>query len=66
IYKWEHSRKAIAEVLARKYVRLEEAGRQITDADIHRDVKHFFHDVFWNFLKKPLPATADENGGMNR
>jgi hypothetical protein len=38
IYKWSHSRKVIAEVLAEKYSDIASAGWPITEADIKRDV----------------------------
>jgi hypothetical protein len=39
IYKWSHSRKVIAEVLAEKYSDIAEAGWPVTEADIKRDVE---------------------------
>jgi hypothetical protein len=38
IYKWSHSRKIIAEVLAEKYFDIAEAGWPVTEGDIKRDV----------------------------
>jgi hypothetical protein len=38
IYKWSHSRKIIAEVLAEKYFDIAGAGWPVTEADIKRDV----------------------------
>jgi len=38
IYKWAHSRKIIAEVLAEKYFDIASAGWPISEADIQRDV----------------------------
>jgi len=38
IYKWPHSRKIIAEVLAEKYFDIASAGWPVTEADIKRDV----------------------------
>jgi hypothetical protein len=38
IYKWSHSRKIIAEVLAEKYLDIAAAGWPVTEADIKRDV----------------------------
>jgi hypothetical protein len=38
IYKWSHSRKIIAEVLAEKYSDIARAGWPVTEADIKRDV----------------------------
>jgi hypothetical protein len=37
IYKWSHSRKIIAEVLAEKYFDIASAGWPVTEADIKRD-----------------------------
>ena len=38
VYKWHHSRSVIAEVLARKYTDLAEAGWEPTQSEIERDV----------------------------
>ncbi len=38
IYKWSHSRKVIAEVLAEKYFDIASAGWPVTEADIKKDV----------------------------
>jgi hypothetical protein len=50
IYKWEHSRKIIGEVMADKYADLAEAGRPVTAQDIKRDAKLFFEENFAQFL----------------
>ncbi len=44
IYKWEHARTIIAEVLADKYTDLIRAGRRLTEGDIRRDLQMLFND----------------------
>jgi hypothetical protein len=44
IYKWDHSRRIIAEVLADKYTDLAAAGWNVTEADVRRDVKQMLED----------------------
>lgn len=39
IYKWAHSREIIADVLARRYFELMQAGWAVTDDDMRRDMK---------------------------
>lgn len=52
IYKWEHSRALIANVLVDKYTDTIRAGWPLTSEEIHRDVRGFFKDNFENFLSK--------------
>ncbi len=49
IYKWTHSRKIIADVLADKYEDLADAGRKISEEDIRRDVADLLGNVFDRF-----------------
>jgi hypothetical protein len=42
IYKWQHSRAIIGEVLAGKYDDITRAGRRVTEADIRRDLALLF------------------------
>ena len=42
VYKWQHSRRIIAQVLVDKYSALAETGWQVTRAEIERDVKDLF------------------------
>lgn len=49
IYKWEHSRALIANVMADKYADMKTAGRAVTEAEIQRDAKLFFEDNFSRF-----------------
>jgi hypothetical protein len=46
IYKWRHSRRVIAGVLAESYGRLLESGRAVTRAEIERDVARMFSGNF--------------------
>lgn len=50
VYKWEHSRALIANVMADKYADMAIAGRSVTDAEIKRDAKLFFEGNFLQFL----------------
>lgn len=50
VYKWDHSRRIIAKVLADKYADLAQTGRRVTEADVERDVRLFFADNFQSFL----------------
>jgi len=52
IYKWQHSRRIIAQVLADKYTALAQTGWQITPAEIERDVKGLFGGNFRRFCGK--------------
>ncbi len=49
VYKWEHSRKVIAEVLTAKYRDLMDAGWAVRKSDIERDVTAMFSGNFKNF-----------------
>jgi hypothetical protein len=54
IYKWEHSREVIANVLCDKYDDLVRTGWTVSEAEIRRDVKALFGGNFWRFLKATL------------
>jgi hypothetical protein len=45
IYKWDHSRLLMADVVAAKYADIVAAGRRVTDADLERDIKLLFDVV---------------------
>lgn len=49
IYKWRHSRKIIARVLADKYCDLADTGWNVTETEIQRDVKNLFGGAFERF-----------------
>ena len=49
VYKWRHSRKIIARVLAEKYTELGQSGWQTTPAEVERDVKGLFGGAFERF-----------------
>ncbi len=51
IYKWDHSKRVIAKVLADKYKETLATGWRLSEDEIKRDVKHLLHDNFLNFLK---------------
>jgi hypothetical protein len=50
IYKWDHSRKLIANVMADKYADMTEAGRPASPEDVRRDAGLFFEGNFRSFL----------------
>jgi hypothetical protein len=50
IYKWNHSRRIIANVLQQTYADLERDGRPVTEADVERDVTRFFSSNFEQFI----------------
>jgi hypothetical protein len=50
IYKWDHSRALIGQVLADKYVDLARAGWAVSEADVRRDVRLLLRDNFVEFL----------------
>jgi hypothetical protein len=50
IYKWDHSRQLIGQVLAEKYTDLARTGWAVTEADIKRDVRLLLRDNFVEFL----------------
>ncbi|AJY77544.1 glucuronate isomerase [Paenibacillus beijingensis] len=50
IYKWEHSRTIIGDVLADRYERLYREGWQVTEAEIQRDLEDLFSRNFWTFI----------------
>ena len=52
IYKWSHTRKIVADVLADKYGELFDAGWRPTDDEIRRDVRAIFGGSFEAFLAK--------------
>jgi hypothetical protein len=50
VYKWDHSRQIIADVLVEKYRDLAATGWKVSQAEVERDVKLFYQDNFKNFL----------------
>jgi hypothetical protein len=61
IYKWEHSRRIIAECLYDSYEQLFNVGRIITRGNIERDVKRMFSGNFGSWVGL-LRSEAAENG----
>jgi hypothetical protein len=51
IYKWQHSRRIIAQVLVDKYATLGQSGWQVTRAEVERDVKDLFGGAFVRFCE---------------
>jgi hypothetical protein len=52
LYKWEHSRRLIANVLIEKYQDLEKTGWKVEREDIEKDVRLMLADNFLEFLKR--------------
>jgi hypothetical protein len=52
IYKWDHSRRIIAQVLKEKYREIAQAGWKTTPAEIERDITDLFGGAFQAFLRK--------------
>jgi hypothetical protein len=50
IYKWEHSRRIIGNVLADKYEKLYLSGWRVTEEEIKRDLDDLLNQNFWRFL----------------
>jgi len=53
IYKWEHTRHVLANVLTDKYADLAAAGRPVTRADVARDVEELLGGAALRFLRGP-------------
>jgi len=54
LYKWEHSKKIIAEVLVEKYMELLDIGINLTYEKIKEDVNRLFSQNFYDFLDMEL------------
>jgi hypothetical protein len=54
IYKWDHSRELIANVLVDKYADVAATGWTPTEEEIRRDVRLFFHGNMEDFLASPV------------
>lgn len=50
MYKWNHSRRIIAKVLADKYEDIADGGWTVTEDEIKRDVKLYFESNFEDFV----------------
>ncbi len=50
LYKWQHSRAILAEVLAEKYTATAAAGWEVTDPEVQRDVTELLGGGFQRFL----------------
>jgi hypothetical protein len=54
IYKWQHSRAVIADVLYDRYRDLIATGWRLEEGEIRRDVQQLFGGNFWSFLERRL------------
>jgi hypothetical protein len=52
VYKWQHSRRLIAQVLVDKYSDLAQTGWQVSRPEIERDVKDLFGGAFERFCQQ--------------
>ena len=51
IYKWQHSRQVMGEVVADKFTDLAASGWQFTESEIERDIERLLGGTFWDFLR---------------
>ncbi|MGO8927094.1 MAG: glucuronate isomerase [Limisphaerales bacterium] len=51
VYKWQHSRRLIAQALVDKYSDLAQTGWQVSRAEVERDVKDLFGGAFERFCE---------------
>ncbi|HZV34855.1 MAG TPA: glucuronate isomerase, partial [Verrucomicrobiae bacterium] len=49
VYKWQHSRRVIARILAAQYTQLAQSGWQTSRAEVERDVQQLFGGAFEKF-----------------
>lgn len=56
IYKWEHFRRIIANVLLEKYSYLVKSNWAVTEEDIKRDIDALFNKNFWDFIDANFTA----------
>jgi len=56
IYKWDHSRTIIGNVIADKYERLYRSGWGVTEDEMKRDLDDLLNRNFWRFLGRELEA----------
>jgi hypothetical protein len=56
LYKWDHFRLIVANVLIDKYSDIMDTGWVVTDREIRRDIADLFGESFWTFLGRPNPA----------
>jgi hypothetical protein len=54
LYKWDHSRRVIADALFDKYHDLMATGWTMEEWEIKRDVEKLFGGNFWSFVKRKL------------
>lgn len=58
VYKWDHSRRIIAEVLVKQYRLLETKGWPVTEADVTRDVTRLLGGSYEEFMAKGVDASV--------
>ncbi len=51
IYKWNHPKRQIAEILIDKYNDILKTGWVIDKCEIERDIADLFHHNFWRFVE---------------
>jgi hypothetical protein len=58
IYKWDHSRRIIAKVLADKYADLVATGYRVSEEQVRRDVANLLRDNYRRFVGKLAPTAG--------
>lgn len=61
VYKWDHSRRVIAEVLLQQYKLLDSRGWPVTLSDVERDVWRLLGGSYEEFMSKDLVQRGAQN-----
>jgi hypothetical protein len=56
IYKWEHARRVIGDVLTEQYADLMRTGWMLTEEEVRRDAADLLGGNFWRFIGRRPPA----------
>lgn len=52
IYKWQHTKEVLADILTEKYAAIAAAGWKVTTEELERDIADLLRNNFWRFLEK--------------
>jgi hypothetical protein len=58
VYKWDHSRRVLAEVLSEKYADLIDTGRRVSESDIVRDMRLLLEGNFAEFVDRATQPSS--------
>jgi len=58
IYKWDHSRRVIADVLVKQYAMLDSRGWPVTKTQVERDVSRLFGGSYEEFMARDVTGGA--------